>query len=52
MAIVSVAVRILAAVVRLGFVTELLSTPIRFGLMNWIALTVSIGQLPRALAMP
>ncbi|MDR6452513.1 SulP family inorganic anion transporter [Variovorax paradoxus] len=47
MAIVSGAVCILAGVVRLGFVTELLSKPIRYGYMNGIALTVLISQLPR-----
>lgn len=47
MAIVSGAVCILAGVARLGFVTELLSKPIRYGYMNGIALTVLISQLPR-----
>jgi hypothetical protein len=32
---------------RLGFVTELLSKPIRYGYMNGIALTVLISQLPK-----
>ena len=47
MAIVSGAVCILAGIARLGFVTELLSKPIRYGYMNGIALTVLISQLPR-----
>ena len=47
MAIVSGTVCILAGVVRLGFVTELLSKPIRYGYMNGIALTVLISQLPK-----
>ena len=47
MAIVSGIVCILAGVVRLGFVTELLSKPIRYGYMNGIALTVLISQLPK-----
>ena len=47
MAIVSGLVCILAGVVRLGFVTELLSKPIRYGYMNGIALTVLISQLPK-----
>jgi len=34
-------------VMRLGFVTELLSKPIRYGYMNGIALTVLISQLPK-----
>src|SRR6516162_1914387 len=47
MAIVSGAVCILAGFARLGFVTELLSKPIRYGYMNGIALTVLISQLPK-----
>jgi len=47
MAIVSGAVCILAGVARLGFITELLSKPIRYGYMNGIALTVLISQLPK-----
>lgn len=37
---------ILTGIARLGFVTELLSKPIRYGYMNGIALTVVISQLP------
>lgn len=47
MAIVSGVVCILAGLARLGFVTELLSKPIRYGYMNGIALTVLISQLPK-----
>jgi high affinity sulfate transporter 1 len=47
MAIVSGIVCILSGIVRLGFVTELLSKPIRYGYMNGIALTVLISQLPK-----
>jgi high affinity sulfate transporter 1 len=47
MAIVSGAVCILAGLFRLGFVTELLSKPIRYGYMNGIALVVLISQLPK-----
>jgi high affinity sulfate transporter 1 len=47
MAIVSGALCILAGLTRLGFVTELLSKPIRYGYMNGIALTVLISQLPK-----
>jgi high affinity sulfate transporter 1 len=47
MAIVSGAVCILAGVARLGFITELLSKPIRYGYMNGIALTVLISQVPK-----
>ena len=47
MAVVSGLVCILIGVMRLGFVTELLSKPIRYGYMNGIALTVLISQLPK-----
>ena len=47
MAIVSGIVCILAGVARLGFITELLSKPIRYGYMNGIALTVLISQMPK-----
>jgi high affinity sulfate transporter 1 len=47
MAVVSGTVCILAGLTRLGFVTELLSKPIRYGYMNGIALTVLISQLPK-----
>jgi high affinity sulfate transporter 1 len=47
MALVSGAVCILAGLARLGFITELLSKPIRYGYMNGIALTVLISQLPK-----
>ena len=47
MALVSGLVCVLIGVLRLGFVTELLSKPIRYGYMNGIALTVLISQLPK-----
>src|SRR5690349_23483706 len=47
MAVVSGIVCILAGIARLGFVTELLSKPIRYGYMNGIALAVLISQLPK-----
>src|SRR6201996_4054613 len=47
MAIVSGTVCILAGIARLGFVTELLSKPIRYGYINGIALTVLVSQLPK-----
>jgi high affinity sulfate transporter 1 len=46
MALVSGALCVAAGVARLGFVTELLSKPIRYGYMNGIALTVIASQLP------
>src|SRR5215475_11920393 len=49
MALVSGAVLVLAGLARLGFVTELLSKPIRYGYMNGIALTVLISQIPKLL---
>jgi len=47
MAVVSGLVCVLIGVLRLGFITELLSKPIRYGYMNGIALTVLISQLPK-----
>ncbi|WP_457096402.1 SulP family inorganic anion transporter [Lysobacter sp. P5_B9] len=47
MAVVSGLVCILIGLMRLGFVTELLSKPIRYGYMNGIALTVLVSQLPK-----
>ena len=47
MAVVSGIVCIAAGATRLGFVTELLSKPIRYGYMNGIALTVLISQIPK-----
>ncbi len=38
-----------AAVARMGFVTDLLSRPIRVGYMNGIALTILVAQLPKLL---
>lgn len=46
MAMVSGVLCVLAGVARLGFITELLSKPIRYGYMNGIALTVLVSQLP------
>src|SRR5262245_52267029 len=36
-----------AGLLRLGFITDLLAKPIRFGYMNGIALTVVVSQLPK-----
>ncbi len=47
MAIVSGMVCVAAGVARLGFITELLSKPIRYGYMNGIALTVILSQIPK-----
>ena len=47
LAILSGAFCILAGLLRAGFITELLSKPIRYGYLNGIALTVLVSQLPR-----
>jgi len=47
MAVVSGLTCILMGLLRLGFITELLSKPIRYGYMNGIAFTVLISQLPK-----
>jgi len=49
MAIVSGVVCVAAGLARLGFITELLSKPIRYGYMNGIALTVMLSQIPKLL---
>jgi high affinity sulfate transporter 1 len=49
MAIISGAVCVAAGLARLGFVTELISKPIRYGYMNGIALTVLLSQIPKLL---
>lgn len=46
-ALVAGVVCIVAGIARLGFITELLSKPIRYGYMNGIALTVLVSQLPK-----
>ncbi len=38
---------IVAGLAKLGFITELLSKPIRYGYMNGIALAVIVSQLPK-----
>ena len=52
LAILSGASCILAGVARFGFVTDLLSKPIRYGYLNGIALTVIVGQLPKVFGFP
>jgi high affinity sulfate transporter 1 len=47
MAIVSGIVCVAVGLARLGFITELLSKPIRYGYMNGIALTVMLSQIPK-----
>ena len=43
------AICLAAAAARLGFLTDLLSRPVRIGYMNGIALTVIVSQLPKLL---
>mgnify|MGYP000868245323 CR=1 FL=1 len=47
LAILSGLICVLIGVARAGFITELLSKPIRYGYMNGIALTVLVSQLPK-----
>jgi high affinity sulfate transporter 1 len=47
LAILSGLLCVLAAVARLGFITDLLSKPVRYGYMNGIALTVLLSQVPK-----
>jgi high affinity sulfate transporter 1 len=47
MAIVAGLVCAAAGLARLGFITELLSKPIRYGYMNGIAVTVLLSQIPK-----
>jgi high affinity sulfate transporter 1 len=47
LALLSGAVCVLAGVARFGFVTDLLSLPVRHGYMNGIALTIIAIQLPK-----
>jgi high affinity sulfate transporter 1 len=42
---------VIAGLARLGFITELLSKPIRYGYMNGIALTVMLSQIPKLLGI-
>lgn len=51
MAVVSGAFCIILGLLRLGFITELLSKPIRYGYMNGIALAVLVSQLPKLFAI-
>jgi high affinity sulfate transporter 1 len=49
LAILMGAFLVLGSVFRLGFVTDLLSKPIRIGYLNGLALVVIVGQLPALL---
>ncbi len=52
LAVLSGALCVLAGLARFGFVTDLLSKPIRYGYLNGIALTVMFGQLPKVFGFP
>ena len=47
MAVVAGVACVATGLARLGFITELLSKPIRYGYMNGIALTVLLSQIPK-----
>jgi high affinity sulfate transporter 1 len=49
LAMLTGALCILAGLARFGFVTDLLSKPVRYGYLNGIALTVLVGQMPKIL---
>lgn len=49
LAVLSGVLCVVAGAARFGFITDLLSKPIRDGYINGIALTVLIGQLPKVL---
>ena len=51
LAILSGGICIAGAACRVGFLTDLISKPIRLGYLNGIALTVIAGQLPRLLGL-
>jgi high affinity sulfate transporter 1 len=47
LAVLSGIICIMAGLARFGFITDLLSKPIRFGYLNGIALTLLVSQLPK-----
>ena len=49
LALMTGALCILAGLAKFGFITDLLSKPVRIGYLNGIALTVLVGQLPKIL---
>jgi high affinity sulfate transporter 1 len=51
-AILSGGLCLAAGLARFGFITDLISKPIRYGYLNGIALTVLVGQLPQLLGFP
>ncbi|MBY0550365.1 MAG: SulP family inorganic anion transporter [Candidatus Obscuribacterales bacterium] len=49
LAVFSGGICVIAGVAKFGFITDLLSSPIRCGYLNAIALTILIGQIPKIL---
>lgn len=49
LAVFSGIICVIAGVAKFGFITDLLSNPIRCGYLNAIALTILIGQIPKIL---
>lgn len=49
LAILSGGICVIAGIAKFGFITDLLSSPIRYGYLNAIALTILIGQIPKIL---
>ena len=47
LAVAAGAITLVAGVLRLGFLSDLISVPIRLGYLHGIALTVLVGQLPK-----
>ena len=47
LAVLTGGVLVFAGLIRFGYVTDLLSLPIRYGYLNGIALTVIVSQLPK-----
>jgi high affinity sulfate transporter 1 len=47
LALMVAAIMIVAAVVKLGFIADLISKPTMIGYMNGLALTILVGQLPK-----
>jgi high affinity sulfate transporter 1 len=47
LSIITGALCVAAGLLKFGFITDLLSKPVRYGYVNGIALTVLVGQLPK-----
>ncbi|WP_027784321.1 MULTISPECIES: SulP family inorganic anion transporter [Burkholderia] len=51
LALLSGAICLAVGLTRLGFITDLLSTPIRYGYLNGIIVTIIVSQLPKLLGL-